>query len=443
MSASRYPGGRAMPSFLLIVACLAVSGHAQGEDRPLAGSATEAEIATLIRDLGDASFEKRTFATRRLCAIGMDAREPLAKAAAGDEFETALRARKILETVDALLFAGAEITLEMSKASFAWDEPLDLHVRLINRSKYPARVPFELDEKRRAALSANARQVGDMLDVGDLLRVSGPDGRCIELRVDEFLGAADVLAEVDSRLDAGPISMIGAGREATLIVKAFNRGWARYPLLDGGAYSLVLDYRPNWNDPVLNEQLVGRVVSNELVVKVSKAAPAAVSRVGIEAGLSLRMSDHNLIAELINRADQPIWVNRNFGPTPPFAWGRWVVEVDPLQQEIPTPAPANPTWGDFQSAQLVEVHPGAVVEMARIEVKALRAAVKQELKDAAPRNWRVHFRYSNVCDQRWQLSEDLIGSDVPGIPTVLKEPLPRRMLASVVASEAIELPAKD
>jgi hypothetical protein len=427
-----------MPPFLLIVSCLAVSGHAQGEDRPLAGPATEVEIATLIRDLGDASFGKRTFATRRLCAIGMDAREPLAKAAAGDDFETALRARKILETVDALLFAGVEITLKASKASFAWDESVDLHVRLINRSKYPARVPFELDEKRRAALPADARQVGDMLDVGDLLRVSGPDGRCVELRVDEFLGTADVLAEVESRLDAGPTSVIGPGREAALIVKAFNRGWARYPLLDGGAYSLVLDYTPDFNDPVLNEQLVGRVVSNELVVKVSKAAPAAVSRVGIEAGLSLRMSDHNVIAELINRADQPIWVNRNFGP-----WGRWVVEVDQLQQEIPTPAPANPTWDDFQSAQVVEVRPGAVVELTRIEVKTLCAAVKQELKDAAPRTRRVHFRYSNVCDQRWQLSEDLIGSDAPGVPAVLKEPLPRRMLASVVTSEAIELPAND
>jgi hypothetical protein len=432
-----------MLPFLLIVACLAVSGHAQGEDRALTGPATEEEIATLIRDLGDASFEKRTFATRRLCAIGMDAREPLAKAAASDEFETALRARKVLESVDALLFAGVEITLEMSEASFAWDEAVDLHVRLTNRSKYPARVPFELDEKRRAALSADARQVGDMLDMGDLLRVSGPDGRSVELRVDEFLGAADVLAEVDARLDAGPTSVIGPGREATLTVKTFNRGWARYPLLDRGAYSLVLDYTPNWNDPVLNEQLVGRVVSNELVVKVSKAAPAAVSRVGIEAGLSLRISDGNVIAELINRADQPIWVNRNFGPTPPFAWGRWVVEIAQLQQEIPTSAPANPTWDDFQSAQLVEVRPGAVIEVARIEVKTLRAAVQQELKDAAPRTWRVHFRYSNVCDQRWQRSEDLIGSDTPGVPTVLRKPLPRRILGSVVTSKAIELPADD
>jgi hypothetical protein len=432
-----------MPLLLLMIFCHAVSGHAQVEGRPLARPATEEQIAALIRDLGDASFQKRTFATRRLCAIGMDAREQLARAAAGDEFETALRARKILETLDALLFAGVEITLKASRTNVPWDDPVDLHVHMTNRSKYPARVPFELDEERRAALTADARQVGDRLDVGDLLRVSGPDGRPVELRVDDFLAAADVLAEVESRLDAGPTSVIGPGREATLIVKAFNRGWARYPLLDKGAYSFVLDYTPNWNDAVLNEQRVGYVVSNELVVEVSRAAPAAVSRVGIEAGLSLRISDHDLVAELVNRADQPIWINRNFGPTPPFAWGRWVVEVAQLQQEIPTPAPVSPTWGDFQSAQLVEVRPGAVVEVARIEVKTLRAEVKQELKDAARRTWKVHFRYSNVCDRRWQRSQDLIGSDVPGIPPVLKELLPRRMLASVVTSEAIELPAND
>ena len=65
----------------------------------------------------------------------------LAAAAGGDDAEAALRARQVLDVLDRLWFAGAEVSLAVSKTRTAWNEPVDLHITVSNRSKYPTRVP--------------------------------------------------------------------------------------------------------------------------------------------------------------------------------------------------------------------------------------------------------------------------------------------------------------
>ena len=173
---------------------MALSSHVFGspEEQPLGGSASVDEIRLLIADLGNPSYEKRTFATRRLCAIGSGAREQLLVAAAGADVETSLRAKAVLSVLDQLMFDGVEVRLSFAKSKIAWDEPLDLVITLSNHSEYPARVPFEIGNGRSTATEP-ARQVGDMLDAAEFLLVQHENGKRIELVVD----GQDLVSEGD------------------------------------------------------------------------------------------------------------------------------------------------------------------------------------------------------------------------------------------------------
>ncbi|HEY3245889.1 MAG TPA: hypothetical protein VGM03_21315, partial [Phycisphaerae bacterium] len=153
--------------------------------------ADESEIERLIAQLSDASYEKRTEATRRLCAVGPAAIPALRRAAAGDEYETALRARNLLRTFEQVYFSGVEIRLAVSKEQIDWDEPVDLVLTLVNRSSAPARIPFEKPGRREEsgddpAVARGVREVAELLDIGDFLSVTAPDGEEVELRVDDI-----------------------------------------------------------------------------------------------------------------------------------------------------------------------------------------------------------------------------------------------------------------
>src|SRR5262245_40037748 len=69
----------------------------------------QADIERLISALSDPSYEERTEATRRLCAAGQAAVPALKRAAKGDEYETALRAKNLLRVLDQLFFTGIDI----------------------------------------------------------------------------------------------------------------------------------------------------------------------------------------------------------------------------------------------------------------------------------------------------------------------------------------------
>ena len=124
-------------------------GLRAGGQEALTLPATDDEITVLIRDLSDPAYAKRTYATRRLCAIGMPGREKLQAAAEGDDVETALRAKAVLSVLDRMMFSGIEVQLAFSKIQTAWDQPVDLRVTLTNSSEYPGRVPFQLSPEER------------------------------------------------------------------------------------------------------------------------------------------------------------------------------------------------------------------------------------------------------------------------------------------------------
>lgn len=378
------------------------------------------------------------FATHRLCAIGMEARELLAVAADASDVEAALRARQLLAVFDRLWFSGVDLSLSFSKPMIDWSEPVDLNITMTNRLSYPARVPFDVDPGVRGDAD-DARQVADMLDMAEWLKVRAPDGRELELRVDDIGGEPAVFAVVQSRLAGGPGGVLAPGEQITITARAFNRGWARFPLLDRGEYTVMLDYVPDWTDEDLAAARAGRVTSTPAAVAVRDGAPPTVSRAGIQTDLIIEREAASLVARLINRTDQPVLINKNFGSAVPFADGRWVYELDQTRHDIPLlPKPAA-SWHDFKPELLVEVGPGESIELARVLVNDFRQSLIDAGADLSSDRWSVFFSYANLCDRQWQTRQGsaLLGNE--NAPAFFRQPLPRR--TPTIRNNSKRLPA--
>ncbi|MCH8967053.1 MAG: PhnD/SsuA/transferrin family substrate-binding protein [Planctomycetes bacterium] len=415
------------------------------ESRALTGPATDEEIARLIRDLSESSYATRTHATRRLCAIGTRARNLLLAASENDDMEAALRAKHLLGLLDRLHFTGTEITLAFSKSQIRWDDPVDLRITMLNRSDFPARIPFELDATRRADLSPDALQVGDMLDVADWLNVQTENGRTVELRVDDMLADPGVRAAVESRAEperdqVAPGTLVQPGESATLVLRSFNRGWARYPLLERGTYTVALEYVPAWNDEVLLAQGVGRVASNEASITVVQGAPQGVSRDGVDASVLLTHEGEELVATLVNRTDQLMIVNKDFGASPPFADGRWVCALGNSFHEVPVAPGRGGSWNDFDPSLLADVQPGHSVELARIGIDDLQKIVSAAELDLPGETWSVRFNYASLVSRQWQALQGaaLLGNDAA--PACFQRPLSRRILSGRYSSDTVSIP---
>jgi hypothetical protein len=394
----------------------------------------EEEIGTLVQDLGEASYEARTKATLRLIAIGSKARPILEKAATGNDVEQSLRAKRILQILDSLYFLDAEVHLAFSQSSVRWDEPVSLTLTFTNKSDLPSQVPFELDANKRKSLRGDALQVADMLDVAEWLHLFSPSGAAISLRVDDISKDAEIVQVVEERINGGPLSKLDPAARVSVGIKDFNRGWARFPLLDAGDYTAFLEYVPAWNDESLAKARVGVVRSNTATITVTQAAPAAVSRTGVEAEVTIEPAGQELIARLINHSDLPAVVNTNFGSGTPMAHAFWA--LDEGERRIEAPVAPDATWRDFTGDKLVELKAGESLILARTSRDALvKEATRAGLdvdKTAAI------FTYSNFCDSTWQAAQGKgLGGDQA--PEALRRPLPRRMLTTRQSSAAVPL----
>ncbi|MBI4716734.1 MAG: hypothetical protein HY763_02940 [Planctomycetes bacterium] len=424
----------------LALAAIAPAAYSAAEEATSVATAPADEVAALVRDLSDPSYEIRTKATRRLCMLGPAAAEALRGVASGDNAEAALRARRILAVLDEVYFAGVEVTLAFSATQVGWDTPVDLRLTLSNRSTYPARVPFVLDAARRGPAESDAAQVADMLDLAEWLQVRGPSGREIVLRVDDIAADPAVTDVVQQRLNNPPDSVLPPGKEAVLVAKAFNRGWARYPLLDAGEYIATLVYEPEWDDETLAAQRIGSVSSKPAKITVGEAAPAAVSRGGDEAALTVQREGADLVARLTNRSDQPVYVNRNLGPAAPFAPAAWVYTLAESVHEVPAGGNPATDWRDFDEALFTEVGPGQTLEVARTGIARLRATLDRAGANLASDRWTVHLSYTNRCDRQWQARDGaaLLGKE--DAPRVFQMPLPKRILSGRHLSNAVNAP---
>ena len=432
-------------SIIVVFAALPMGAQDERADRedgarPAPAAVTpprDDEIAALIRALADPVFAKRTDATRRLCAIGMPALAALREASKGDDFEVARRTQRIVAVWEQVWFAGVDIELSLSHTSIAWNEPVDLRLTFTNRSNYPARLPFHQDAGAKGAIDGDAAQVGAMLDVADWLTVLGPDGRSVDLHVDDISLDANVAAAVDERVDQVSTSVLEPGGAFSMTVSAFNRGWSRYRLLDAGAYAVGFEFEPAWEDQVLAAAHVGRVVARGVVLTVKRGAPEDVSRHGIEVSLTLDARGDRLMASLTNHTDVPMVINTHFGRAVPFAQGNWVCTVGDVVREVAVSAGENLSWRDFSGERWVRVLPGERLKLAEIDIRELRATAAEMADAFADGSWEAYFRYANVCTRDWQLRQGKDVLDNPSAPEALRRPLPRGVLGGRHSSGAV------
>jgi len=402
------------------------------------------EIASLVADLSDPSFEKRTYATRRLCAIGPAARTQLEAAAQGESFEAARRARQVLEQIDQLLFAGVKVQLEVDRPEIRWDEPAILSIHLYNESLWPATVPFVL--QRAASSEANSGEelalLGDFIDAAEFLRVQDSKGRAVEPWIDD-LGVDTTLSEMlAEKVRTPPRTSLAPGERATVRLDSINRSWGRFRLLDREAYSIRLSYVPEWNDPILDEAMVGRAKSNEVAVMVTTPAPPVISRNGPEALLEVSQEGAELVARLTNRRDVPMRVNMNLGAAAPFAQVTWVCVQADRSRDVPAADARGATWKNFAAESLVVLEPGRAVELARTDVAKLRASIGLHA-DPPVGPWNVSLGYMNFCSRAWQSRERKNLERNEGIPEGLRNPLPRRIITGRYSSEPIAVQFQD
>lgn len=411
--------------------------------------ATNEEIARHIRELGDPSYSRRSEATRRLLAIGPKTIPQLRAAAQSDAYEIALRAQTILACLDRLWFSGVDVSLTFSKTSFAWDDPVDLTIVLLNRSTTAARVPFEWEsgssdtDRRLDEPIDDARQVVTMLDLADFLRVTGPDGSLLELRVDDLAIDPAVLEAVQKRISRDPVTILEPQQRMTIRIPAFNRGWARYPLFDRGRYEIAFAYRPAWNDDELLTDAVGAVFSDPVLLTVTTSAPDVISRDGVGATVTVERVGDELIAKLINRDDQIAWINTNFGQGAPFAEGAWVFSRDAAVHEQRIAPGSGRLWREFEADRLRMLPPGGEVELARLSLADARRWILEKGAGALTDRWTIHFHYANPCDRTWQRRQGVILQGNETAPRVLRDPLPTRLLSMRMNSQRMQLALSD
>lgn len=436
-------GGRLHVNRWLMPAALALflicSPTAQAQ-KP--GDQSESEPASTIEqwieELGHESYALRKEATRRLCEVGLAAQELLQQAAASADAEVALRARQVLDTLAARFFSGLEAQLTISESPVVWNKSFNVSITFRNTSMFRSRVPIEIDPAMRAKLSTDARQVGDMLDVADWLLVRNEDGKPVELRIDDILADTKIAHAVDRRVKGEPISYLAAGASYTLHLTGFNRGWARYPFLEAGRYTVQFDYAPAWEDEWLRTRKVGRVTSNLAGFVVTESAPPTVDRGRIEAELTLAIDGQNFVAMLTNRTDRIAVINRNLGAIDPFAKVQWIHACGQQQHVLRADAKANKTWKDFRGENLVSVEPGDAIPVASINIEALKTALEAMGANLACPGAQWHATYESLGNRQWQARQGktLLGNS--DAPEALRVPLPRRLLTVRLASPAIK-----
>ena len=432
----RFPSCLCTPAAVLVGVLVPLLGPAAvataGAEAPVAtsqpGEHGAVEIDSLIRQLGDPSYRLRTEATRRLALLGHRAAGALDRAAREGTPETRLRAGHLLGMLDELYFGGCTVRLEVDRTRLAWNEPLALDVIIRNECGYRSFLPLEPDAGR----PEHVRLVGDLVDLADYLEVIDPEGRPVEMRVDDVWSDPAVAEAVAWRSEGGPVLELPPGQQVVVRLHPLNRGWARYPLLSAGIYRIRIEYAPVWGDARLDEAGLGRVCSNRLEVEVTEAADPVVQRGFGVPRVTLSRCDEHVVATMTNTDDLPVWVNLNTGVQAPGAQLSWLAICG--EYLAPVDARQRAAAMSFDRNHIRELAPGASIDVGRISLaEVLSAKLVETIPPEAPVQLRAIW--TNQCDRVWQRRQQ-VKADAED---ALRTPLPRRMVVGRVQSALLDL----
>ncbi|HOJ72441.1 MAG TPA: hypothetical protein PLV57_07380 [Phycisphaerae bacterium] len=334
----------------------------------------EDQIRQAIRDLNHPSPSRRREAVRQLADWGPLAFDALAQVAAGPELEPALLARDLLRQMGEVLFVGARVRLEADHTHIRWDQPVNLSVHVDNPT--PARVvvpwPAELAVASSQPAPEDCDQVAAMMDIADFLLVVGPDGEEVATRVDPIEQDTAVHRAVLVRAGNHPPShAVPAESNERLVVPRFNRGWARFPMLAAGTYTVRFAYQPQWRDPAWIAQGFGLIESNPVTIEVTEAAPEAIRQADRPVRLNLRQEENGrFLGEIQNVWDRELWLNLNIGgPVETHARLEWMVWADDESEAVTFALDDDATGPQFAADYVRQMAPGekATVTTARLE----------------------------------------------------------------------------
>ncbi len=410
---------------------------AAGQTRPATSPAgnpeTRAAVRAAIGELDHPRPDRRRDAARRLAGWGPLALPELQEAAAGPRLERALAARDLLAQLGEVYLFGGDVRLETDRDEVAWDEPFDLILHVTNPGEAPLRLPWSVEPVPPGGQSeSDAAQVAAVLSVADFLAVTGPDGQPVAVRVDPLDRDAQVRETVNVLAsESPPTGIIPPGGGDRLVLRAFNRGWARYPMLSAGVYSIRFAYQPEWNDARWTALGLGRIESPPVQVRVRSDAPEAVRVSDRPMAAVLRRQGDSLVAELVNTWDRQQWVSLNLGgPFETHAAVEWRLpsvdhdRLDAVDLETDT------AGSDVREDRFRPLEPGQAVEVVRVAVAALRARLR-DLEISPAQAHAVAFSYRHLPSaEALSLQLRLAGRRVA---------VPRHLFSGTVTSEPIAL----
>lgn len=431
----------------LVVVVLACAGYA-GAEAPAVPAAsapasapasrpapTAAEIRAAVRLLSHPAPARRRAAIRQLAEWGPAAFPELRRVAKSADFEAAISARDLLKELEPAILIGARVRLEVKPARVRWDEPITLTVHAANPTAERILVPWPADGGGSATQPAegDARQVAAMMDAADFLVVKGPDGEPLDIRVDPIEREPAIYEAVNQRAgDDPPVHPVPAGRSDQLQITAFNRGWARYPMLAAGRYQIAFAYQPKWKDKSWVEDAFGLVVSDPVTVEITDSAPETLRKADTALSLKLKEEGESLIAEMENTWDRRVSVNLNLGGEhETHARLEWrVTRQSGDSEEEPIRWEPEPTDAAFQAKLIRQLKPGERLVIGRAPADVLR---KRAREAAADGEWEVAVRYVNLPSPpqlRERLADKNLSVEITSdlfAGSVTSEPLPLKL----------------
>lgn len=315
--------------------------------------------------------------------------------------EAALSARDLLAELQSAILIGARVRLEVDRARVAWNEPFTLTVQALNPTGEKIEVPWPAGGDLPATRPAerDAHQVGALLDAGDFLVVAGPDGDALEPRVEPIERDPAVYDAVNIRARGTPPShTVSAGGTDRLAIREFNRGWARYPMLAAGRYTIRFSYQPQWKDKSWTKEQFGLVESEPIRVEVTQGAPEAIRTAETPLRLSTRAAGDFLVAEVESLWDRELWLNLNLGEDiithAQLQWQmRW--EKDQGGEEEPARWTPDSTGDRFRPELMRVVKPGGKLAVGKVRAATLREALRGTTSNP-PAKVEVSVRYTSV-----------------------------------------------